>query len=245
MTRLGESALLPFMTLLGKVPDQQIAEKAGVSRALVVNYRKRNGLPAYQGYRLGGAGHVVAESGVTDEGARGFRGRRSALDPYLHLLGKVADVEIAKLADVTTENVHTYRQRRNIAPEWQSNGGEAPARATSIGRSTLAPTALAPAALAPAEAVRIARRAAPPAPEPVVAAVRPAAPAIPATPSPTTAGAGTTAFLVIVDTDQGARNYALVASDIAEAAGAALSRVSARHPDAHIRSIARVAELLP
>lgn len=103
---------------LGKVPDRQIAELAGVSRTLVVNYRKRLGIAPYQGHK------PVAGSDVP----RTFRGRPSALDPFTDLLGKVPDAEVARRAGVTAENVRTYRQRRSIAATWQ-DGTEPGARA--------------------------------------------------------------------------------------------------------------------
>ena len=54
-----------------------------------------------------------------------------------------------------------------------------------------------------------------------------------------------TAYVVLVETDQGPRSYALVAGDIAAAAAEASERVAVRHPGAAIRSIQRVAELFP
>jgi hypothetical protein len=47
---------------------------------------------------------------------KGFRGRKSKLDAYAHLLGSVADSEVARIAGVTQENVRTYRMRRGIVP---------------------------------------------------------------------------------------------------------------------------------
>ena len=38
------------------------------------------------------------------------------------MLGKVPDADIAKLADVTPENVRTYRTRRGIAATWPEAG---------------------------------------------------------------------------------------------------------------------------
>jgi transcriptional regulator with XRE-family HTH domain len=37
----------PFFSLLGKVPDRVVAEKAGVTLGAVLQYRKRHGVPAY------------------------------------------------------------------------------------------------------------------------------------------------------------------------------------------------------
>ncbi|MFN7147706.1 MAG: hypothetical protein ACK4YP_28310, partial [Myxococcota bacterium] len=54
-----------------------------------------------------------------------------------------------------------------------------------------------------------------------------------------------TAYVVLVETEQGPRSYALVAGDIAAAAAEASERVAAKHPGASIRSIQRVAEMFP
>lgn len=222
-----KSVLAAHRTHLGKVPDQKIADQAGVSRTLVVNYRKKLGIPAYQGHK-GQVAAPPAKAGPAEE--RTFRGRRSALDPYRHQLGTVPDSEIARLAGVTAENVRTYRQRRLISPAWQVADTAAPAPAPAVGAR--------PAPKAPV-ATKAAR-----APAPVIAAP----PAAAAKPAPTAAegslGSQGTAFLVLVDTEQGPRSYALLAQDIAEAAAHAAARVPVRHPDGTIRAIQRVAELL-
>lgn len=191
-----KSALAAYRSKLGKVPDQQIADQAKVSRTLVVNYRKKLGIPAYQGHKAPTAAARPAE-GVN----RPFRGRRSALDAFVDRLGKLPDAEIARLAGVTAENVRTYRQRRNIPAEWQG----------------------ASAAPGPVEVA---------APAPVRA--RPAAP-------PASSGI---AYVISVETDEGARTYALVAPDITAAAAEAAARIARRHPTGTIRAIQRVAELV-
>lgn len=211
--RSRESALTPFVPQLGRVPDQQIADLAGVSRALVVNFRKKLGIAAYDGYRSAPAG-VTADEG----GEREFRGRRSALDPFAELLGKVTDGEIARRAGVTAENVRAYRHRRGIPAL-----GEPPRPAPVQAAAPPDPPPSAPPANLPE----------PPPPAPF-------APVDPAASSP----AVPTAFLVTVDTSSGARGYAVVARDIAEAARNALQRLETRHPEATIRSIQRIAELL-
>ncbi|MFZ5475938.1 MAG: hypothetical protein ACOZNI_04110 [Myxococcota bacterium] len=223
--------LEPLRDLLGKVPDQQIADKAGVSRALVVNFRKRLGIPAYEGYKFG---HEKGRESARLAEPRSFRGRRSALDAYLHLLGTVPDADVAKLANVTAENVRTYRHRRNIPAAWKDRESEQQTSLLPAARPMVEARPLgahAPTSTARTSPAKPTAVAAPPAP-------RPAAEAHVVT-------AGGTAFLVVVDTEQGPRNYALVAPDIASAAGAAQQRVAVRHPNAAIRSIQRVAELLP
>ncbi|MDP2312834.1 MAG: hypothetical protein Q8P41_08005 [Pseudomonadota bacterium] len=201
-----------------------------------MNYRKKLGIPAYQGHKSEVTVSKPASEPLTD---RPFRGRRSALDPFLNQLGTVPDAEIARLAGVTAENVRTYRQRRQIAPVWQVGDSpvevEPPAPPVVAARPRApraAPTsAPAPLTLVPAIA----------APAPIAA---PARAVEPTAPEATAAPAGT-AFLVVVDTDQGPRSYALIAADIADAATAAAARVPGRHPNGTIQSIQRIAELLP
>ncbi|MDP2309274.1 MAG: hypothetical protein Q8P18_24845 [Pseudomonadota bacterium] len=232
------SVLAALRSQLGTIPDQKIADQAGVSRTLVVNYRKKLGIPAYQGHK---GTTPAAQAVVAPLDSRPFRGRRSALDPFLRHLGTVPDAEIARLAGVTTENVRTYRQRRLITPVWHSGASPAPATVAPPGAAAPLRTARAPRR----GALEAAAAGAPPSPDPVAAAARPAGTA-PRRPVIVGSSANAaTAFLVLVDTDQGPRSYALLATDIAAAAAEAATRVPARHPHATIRAIQRVAELLP
>lgn len=238
--RAEKSVLAPYRSRLGKVPDQQIADLANVSRTLVVNYRKKLNIAAYQGHK------AAAASRPAEGGTRPFRGRRSALEAYSEMLGKVPDADVARLAGVTAENVRTYRQRRNIPASWQQGLEGAPAEAAPP-PATPAPT-VAPrrtkGKVSPAS--HTARAPSPPPAPPREAVVeaapapRPAKEAAAAEPSRTV-----TAYLVLVETEQGPRSYALVAGDIATAAAEASERVAAKHPGAAIRSIQRVAELFP
>jgi len=45
--------------------------------------------------------------------------RRSKLDPYLHMVGKVPDREVAERAGMTPDGVRMYRQRHGI-PSFRS-----------------------------------------------------------------------------------------------------------------------------
>ncbi len=243
-----KSVLAAHRNRLGKVPDQKIADQAGVSRTLVVNYRKKLGIPAYQGHK----GVVPAAKAVVPPlDDRPFRGRRSALDPFRQQLGTVPDSEIARLAGVTAENVRTYRQRRLIAPAWQAGDAlEEAAPVTPSPAPTVSVASVAarvtPPVDAPVRAKRV--RAADPtpvaAPEPLTRTENRVLPFAPTRPAAESSTLGT-AFLVLVDTDQGPRSYALLALDIAAAAAEAAARVPMRHPDGTIRAIQRVAELLP
>lgn len=216
--RTPESVLAPYVDRLGKEPDHIIAREAGVSRALIIGYRKRLGIPAYEGYKFGQSGNPVstrkpAAAPSGEKRPSSFRGRRSALDPYADLLGKVPDGEIARMAGVTPENVRTYRSRRNIPAAWQK-GDAAPAEA---------------AAAAPAAATK---------------AAAPAAPAEDAAVIAAPAGGLRTAYLVNVDKAGGQLGYAIVATDFADAARVAVELVGKRHPGAPIKAIQRIAELL-
>ena len=282
--RTVDTTLEPFRNELGKVPDQQIADRAGVSRAAVVNVRKRLGIEAYEGYKfVSGGGRATAPevpvkrgrgrprkvvvegsvpapkperrkpgrksraekeaiaaalalvpavdaaavANVTASDAAGFRGRKSALDPYLHLLGKMSDKEISALANVSTENVRAYRMRRSIASARTSRKDEAPVVEAPVA-AVVTPSVVA-------------------APVPVVAQVAvPAALVSPRMPESAKATAtGLTAYAVGWSTDGGANGtYVVLAGDMRGAASAADTALALRHPGAVLQSLSRVAEVL-
>lgn len=271
-----DQKLAPFKDKLGKIPDHEIAQLAGVSRTAVVSFRKRMGISSYEGYKFQpgaaptkaspakptpsktGAAKTapakvaaakaapaaapkaapakveaakpapakaapVAAAKPAAPAEKAFHGRKSKLDPYLHLLGKVSDADIAARAGVTTENVRAYRTRRGITP------------------SKAAAAAPAPAAPAKAEAKAM-PVAAPVAPAKVEAKAAPAAPAAVAAPR---ASAKQNAFTVTADGKGGDTvTYAVVAGDIAEAARLAIAGLAARGHAGAIKGIQRVAELL-
>lgn len=236
--RKVEDAIAPYRADLGKVADAAIATKAGVSRSVVVNYRKKLGIPAYEGYKFGArddkaAAPAAAKSTKTSRGApaeapsrrkpgrppkvkpaedtaaapqgKVFRGRKSKLDAFADMLGKVPDSEIARMADVTQENVRTYRMRRGIEGP-RPVVTEAPAKAPVADTGdTSSKAAAAPKASAPSAGL---------------------------------------VFSVQIETEKGVRTYAVVAKDIAEAAKTALGRAAAKHGKATIKSLQYVAELL-
>lgn len=115
----AKSRILPFVPRLGKVPDDTIAAEAGVSRTAVVNFRQQLGIAAYEGHRTkqsaeGSFPPVVPRPPGRAPRVRAFAGRRSRLDPFLHLLGVATDATVAHLAGLTVENVRSYRVRRGI-----------------------------------------------------------------------------------------------------------------------------------
>jgi hypothetical protein len=137
-----KSKISPFRSEVGKIPDRQLAQKAGVTTESVRMYRRRHGieltLPAAPNAR------PTPESKVP-------RRRRSKLDPYADLLGTVPDGEVAAMAGVTSENVRAYRRRHSIPTQWRE-------LRRAGGRPAAAPVAAAPA---PAAAAPVAAPAAP------------------------------------------------------------------------------------
>jgi predicted transcriptional regulator len=140
-TAAAPSSLASFRSMLGKVADEVIAAKAGVSRAVVGAWRRKLGIDAYDGFRFGRrrrnlaeaarAVHVAAArkppvaetapvpataaSEVAAATTSSPRKRRSAIDAYADMLGKATDAKIAALAGVTPAAVTQYRQKRGIA----------------------------------------------------------------------------------------------------------------------------------
>lgn len=47
-----ETKLSKYFNKLGKIPDHEIAQLADVSRTAVVNFRKRQGIPPYEGHKF-------------------------------------------------------------------------------------------------------------------------------------------------------------------------------------------------
>lgn len=93
-----------FRDVLGTVPDDVVADRAGVSRRTVANYRARLGIAGYAGKR------------------RRIH-RTSSIDPYVAELGTVPDHVIAAKAGVSTNAVRAYRVRREI-PSWRASKRE-------------------------------------------------------------------------------------------------------------------------
>jgi hypothetical protein len=138
-TPAAPDALARFRSKLGKVADEKIAAKAGVSRNAVGAYRRRLGIPAYDGFRFGGkrgsrgvarAGHVtaaleavvapvatpaVAKVAASTTSGPTRRKRHSVIDAYADMIGKATDSKIAALAGVTPAAVTQYRHRAGIA----------------------------------------------------------------------------------------------------------------------------------
>ncbi len=249
MPKKSTHKLDAYLSRLGKEPDHKIAVEAGVSRSLIISFRKKHDIPAYEGYKFGpenpppaaraaaakgastasapkaaapkapkapapkatgkapaakpaSASVAPAPAPVAAEGS--FRGRKSALDAFLEMLGRLPDAEVAKLAHVTPENVRTYRTRRGIAASWPEAGKPRQPRAAAPGKAASAPA--------------------------------PAAP-------PVTAGARSV-FSVSVDVGGTAKTYAIVAANLNDGVLTANALVHAKHANGHVKGIAFVAELL-
>ncbi len=136
------SPIEAFRDLLGTVPDEVVAQRAGVERTTVGDYRRRLSIPAYTGHRGAGAATrrsrgadaavveaapsqapIVAEAPVetapatvhTNAGASTEAPARSGkLDAFVQLIGRESDSAVAKLAGVTAGGVRAYRQRHGI-----------------------------------------------------------------------------------------------------------------------------------
>ncbi|HCH64551.1 MAG TPA: hypothetical protein DFR83_17225 [Deltaproteobacteria bacterium] len=125
--------------LLGKVPDHEVAARAGTSASIVGRYRRSLKVDAYDGYKFGNdtsdddstaavadsvaeetqpaAAASVAGSAKATGTARGgasTAGRRSKIAPFSDQVGQISDKEVAGLAGVSTEAVRMYRRRRGI-----------------------------------------------------------------------------------------------------------------------------------
>jgi hypothetical protein len=108
--------LAAYLNQLGRVPDEEIAAKAGMSRNSVGAYRRKHGIPAYTGYLFAptsGSSGKSKTRRVTGPNER-RRGRVSKLEPYVHLLGVKTDAEVAAIAGVARASVTMYRNRYGI-----------------------------------------------------------------------------------------------------------------------------------
>jgi hypothetical protein len=96
-TAVRLSAIDNYDHLLGVIPDATLAHFTGLKLATVGKARAKRGIPAPD--KVDGPPP---------------RHRRSKMDPYLHLLGKASDSEVANLAGVSSKNVSNFRRRHGI-----------------------------------------------------------------------------------------------------------------------------------
>jgi hypothetical protein len=139
--------------LMGQIPDHEIAHMAGTTAPIVGRYRRRLGVDGYEGHKFGNRdnpatsrsseqGPPEEEAPAVDEAEEKVANRRpSRLDPYIDVLGKVPDAEIARMAGVTPQNVRAFRSRHKIAPVWREE--------SEVSREPAAPAATAETAPPP------------------------------------------------------------------------------------------------
>ena len=115
-----------FRNELGKVGDQVIADRAGVTRESVGKFRRDNGVPAYDGFRTGPRRKAVQVAPVEalapptptpapEAPSRQIPKSRSVVDAYAEILGTVPDGAVAAMAGVSRDAVKEYRKRHGIA----------------------------------------------------------------------------------------------------------------------------------
>ena len=121
-----DDLILSNIEMVGSKPDRDIAEAIGVSVRTLASFRSRHKIPAYKGPRT----------------QRKPGGRRSKIDPYKDMLGKVHDRVVAEKAGVTLNAVRNYRVKHGIAaasgpgrPKGSTNRKRASKEALSSGSS--------------------------------------------------------------------------------------------------------------
>jgi len=93
----------PFVPFVGKVPDTALAERLGCSNAAVGNYRRRKGIPAFNGVTydadaLAAAGRPVVRPSATPAPA--------AANPLLSGLTSAPPAPAASVSEPEKETVH-------------------------------------------------------------------------------------------------------------------------------------------
>ena len=150
--------------LLGKVPDHEVAARAGTSASIVGRYRRSLKVAAYDGYKFGNGpvdgletasspskvakkakkkptetsprvGKAAAPAGRTGSST----GRKSKIAPFQDQVGNIPDKDVAKLAGVSTEAVRMYRRRRGIELNLPQRPSESKKRSPSRRKSRLDP----------------------------------------------------------------------------------------------------------
>jgi len=207
------SKLDEFRSVIGKIPDKEVAARAGMSVEGVRLYRKRNSIELEPGARLKRGRRPKSASGAQQAAPRKAgekRARRTAqseprrriskLDPYREMLGKFPDRDVADKAGVTAENVRAYRRRHSIPATWREEGEEtSPTPKRGRGR---------PPGAAPRHATR-----------------------------PGRVGAGQQGYSVHVVVGTTTHEYMIIAADISSAAESAQATIRSRHPNGEITAI--------
>ncbi|MDP2314025.1 MAG: hypothetical protein Q8P41_14065 [Pseudomonadota bacterium] len=119
------SPLDAYRDRLGKEGDVGIAEEAGVTRHAVAVYRKKLGIPAYDGYRFEKGRGPPTPAAAPTHGSKRSRStgpRGSKIDAFAHLAGVLPDAEVARMAGTTPTGVRLFRRRRGIPAAVQKAG---------------------------------------------------------------------------------------------------------------------------
>jgi len=104
------SRLDAHLDKVGVLPDWDVAERVGVTKEAVRQYRVRRGIPAAWETS---AAHGAEPGAEVRRDAR--RGARSPLALHLDILGKVPDSVVAERAGVSPKAVVKFRKRHGIA----------------------------------------------------------------------------------------------------------------------------------
>lgn len=103
--------------LMGTMPDHEVAEKCDSTPSIVGRYRRKHGIPAYEGYKFGKGQRPPSKASDQPEKKKTPRRRRSKIDAFRSQVGKIPDQVIAEKAGVSVEGVRMYRRRHSIVLE--------------------------------------------------------------------------------------------------------------------------------
>lgn len=129
-----ESKAAPHLDSLGHVTDREFAALAGISVVSAVRLRARYGItPAPRKVRVSPPKPPkVKAPKVAAEKPKRTRNRKPLIDatPWLHLLGTLSDLEVARRAGCNESTARNWRTRRGIPSLMQSKRAALDAAAT-------------------------------------------------------------------------------------------------------------------
>jgi hypothetical protein len=102
-----DSKILPYVELLGTIPDSEVAMRANVSVRTIASFRARHGVGGYKGPRKRGADRAP---------------RKSRIDAFAHLVGQFPDRVVAEKAGVSLNAVRNWRMRHGVAASGRVSG---------------------------------------------------------------------------------------------------------------------------
>lgn len=228
----------PYLSLLGTVPDSEIAALADVPTEEVAAFRVGCGILEFvERPDAAPPAPSVAVPPAVEPVPR--RRRVSKLDPHAHLLGVLSDAQVAARAGVTVEAARMFRHRagipargaRGVDVDVPAGGGEAVAGEQEVaapGSAAVEPIVVepapAPVAVATEPVVQPQAEAAPVVPASVVGALSVDAPSVDA-PSVHLAAR---AFAVIALRGEERCRFVSVGKDITEGLAVAIAALAAR-----------------